>query len=85
MREVTTKVYSNDDMLKLKEMSYAEAEDILQYAYGGYINRYAFPEDDSKWEEYDEDQYDSYRVYCAFRKAYEALERVIENDKNYDD
>lgn len=85
MREVTTKVYSNDDMLKLKEMSYTKAEDILQDAYSGYINRYVFPEYDPEWKEYDEDQYDSYRVYCAFRKAYEALERVIENDKNYDD
>lgn len=43
MKKIETTVYDYDDMAALEEMTPKKVIEVLQYAYRGYINKYACP------------------------------------------
>lgn len=77
MRTEKILIYEYEDMIALEEMSPKEASDVLEEAYGGYINSYIFPKE---YEEYSVRDYYNYKIQCAFNIAYRVLEGR-QNDK----
>lgn len=73
-KNVTQLVYGYNDMEALKNMSCRAASNILIDAYEDYIaSGYIFP---SKNKEFSQEEYNEYRIQCAFDIAYRALDAV---------
>lgn len=73
-KNITKLVYDYNDMEALKNMSCEAASNILFDAYEDYISSdYIFP---CKGEEFSKEEYDRYRIQCAFDVAYRALNIV---------
>lgn len=73
-KNITQLVYGYNDMEALKNMSCEEASDILFDAHDDYISsNYIFP---CKEEEFSKEEYNRYRIQCAFDIAYRALGAV---------
>lgn len=78
MRTETCTIYDYWDMMALNNMSGEEAAEILRHAYRAYINIYEFPNPN---EEFSEEQYENYKLRCAFKVAEEALEVFERRDE----
>lgn len=73
-KNVTQLVYEYNDMEALKNMSCEAASNILIDAYENYIaSDYIFP---SSNEEFSKEEYNRYKIQCAFDIAYRALDAV---------
>lgn len=77
MKKIEITIYDYEDMVALREMTPQEVIEVLRHAYRGYINKYTFPD---VLEEYSDEEYDNYKLQCAFELAYKYLERVKEDD-----
>lgn len=77
MRTEKILIYEYEDMVALEKMSPKEASDILEEAYGGYINTYIFPKE---YEEYSVRDYYNYKIQCAFNTAYRILDGRQNNE-----